>query len=264
MTTRRRTQQILDLSVDEISLVDKGANRHARVAISKSADGEKEQEMDVFDEQGNPLDVASLEVGDTVYDESGDAYVLEQDGDGEDYSDYEEQYDPEPVGKSFGPRNELLEDIQKSLANATTDRERDSIITKALGQVGELTRQVEIAKAASAHERTLRLEREYTDIAKSYNLPIEDDVLGGVLMRCAESLSEEDCEVISKCLDVAGQAIYNEIGLVGGGDNADVMSMIEAEMDGDVSKGDFSREEVMADVFSSHPDLYDEYLNEKR
>lgn len=277
MTQQRRAQKIHDLSIDEVSLVDKGANQHAVVTIAKSAGGEKEKEMEIFDEQGNQLDVASLSVGDTVFDASGEEYVLdyedEAEGDAPDYSQFEEQYDPEPVGKSASfPRantitsgDNLLQDIQKSLSNAKTDRERDEIIAKALGAVGSLSHQVEIAKAATAQERSLRLEREYTEIAKSYNLPVEDDVLGGVLMRCAENLSVEDCEIISKCMEAAGQAMYEEIGYVGGGDNADVMAQLEAEVDGIVSKSNgFSREEVMAEAFSNNPDLYDEYLNDHR
>src|SRR5690606_17226407 len=140
MTQQRRATKIHDLAIDEVSLVDKGANQHAVVTIAKSAGGEKEKEMEIFDEQGNQLDVASLDVGDTVYDADGKEYVLDYEDDDEpQYAEYEEQHDPVPVGKSASfpragthtPSDDLLVDIQKSLANATSDRERDEIVAKA-------------------------------------------------------------------------------------------------------------------------------------
>ena len=267
----RKVRQITELEIDEISLVDKGANQHAVVTIAKNAGDEKENEMDVFDEQGNPLDVAGLSEGDTVYDSQGEAYVMAlEDEDDEQYAQYEDEHDPVPVGKSHNPfRRESVskasgnfaEEIRKSLDNASSDRERTEIITKALGQVSSLSREVEIAKAAAETERELRLEREYTEVAKSYNLPIEDGVLGGVLKRCAESLPTEDCEIISKCLEVAGQSFMDEYGYVGGGDNYDVMSQIDAAYDETVSKGDSTREEAVTSFFAENPEAYDEYLS---
>lgn len=262
MTQRRRTQRLSELSVDEISLVDKGANQHAVVTIAKSVGGERNQEMDIFDEQGNQLDVANLDEGDTVYDADGTEYVLEYEDDDEPYADLEQEHDPVPVGKSYS----LYEDVQKSLAAAKSDSERDEIVAKALSSVDQLSKEVEIAKRAAADERELRLEREYTEIAKSYNLPIEDEVLGGVLKRCAENLSPEDCEVISKAMTVAGNALFEEYGFIGGGDNVDVMSQLEAEVDGIVSKAqsDISREEMVMKAFDENPDLYDQYLEDKK
>lgn len=274
----RKARKISDLMIDEISLVDKGANQHAVVTIAKSADGEnKEKEMEIFDEQGNPLDVADLSEGDTVYDADGNAYVmtLEDDEDmDERYAQLEEEYDPVPVGKSFTfpaatssnpAAKDFAVEIREELSKALTDKEREEIISKALGKVGELAEQVEIAKRAAEAERSARLDREYTEIAKSYNLPIEDEVLGGVLRRCAENLPVEDCEIISKCLQVAGQAFMEEYGYEGGGDNSDVMTQVENVVANAVSKsaGDVSEAEALAEYFSTHPEAYDEYLAEK-
>src|SRR5690606_2249852 len=151
-----------DLAIDEVSLGDTGANQHAVVTIPKSAGGEKEKEMETLAAQGDQRDVASRDVGDTAYDVAGKEHVLDHDdGRAPEYAEYEEQHDPVPVGKSASfpragthtPSDDLLVDIQKSLANATSDRERDEIVAKALGQVGELYQQVEIAKAATAQER---------------------------------------------------------------------------------------------------------------
>lgn len=271
----RKVRQIDDLVIDEISLVDKGANQHAAVTIAKSADGEKENKMEIFDQQGNPLDEAALEDGDVVFDSEGNAFLFEIEDEGAAEGADQEEKEEQPVGKSAGytfPKREpvkksksFADDIREELSKALTDKDRDDIISKALGAVDTLAEEVSKAREAADHERTIRLEREYTEIAKSYNLPVEDDKLGGVLMRCAEALSREDCEVISKCLEAAGEALFEEYGNVGGGDNSDIFEQVNAHVDAVVSKAQGrGREELTTDLFMENPDLYDEYLREQR
>lgn len=264
----RKVRQINDLVIDEISLVDKGANQHAVVTIAKSADGETEENMDIYDEQGNPLDVDALEDGDVVYDAEGAAYEFT-------LEEVDEQ-EPELVGKSANPfkRDEkkvtepvaknFVSNLREELSKALTDRDRDEVITKAFGTIETLAEQVSKAEEIAKAERQVRLQREYTEVAKSYGLPFEDEVLGGVLMRCAENLSREDCEVIAKALEVAGEAVYLEKGNIGGGDNSDVLAQVNGFVSEQVSKSNgFSAEELTSEVFMQHPELYDEYLTEK-
>jgi len=267
----RKARQISGLEIDEISLVDKGANQHAVVTIAKSASGEMEETMDIYDEQGNPLDLDALNDGDVVYDADGEAYQFTLD------EEFEEEREPELVGKSFeNPfrRNEtvrknasspsFVEDLRSELSKALSDSDRDQVITKAFGTIEVLHEQVSKAQQAAEHERQVRLHREYSEIAKSYGLPFQDDVLGGVLMRAAENLSREDCEVIAKCLEAAGEAVYMETGNIGGGSNSDVYDQVSAYASEAVSKGfDASTEELTADFFMSNPEAYDEYLSER-
>jgi len=98
----RKVREIQDLVIDEISLVDKGANQHATVTIAKSADGEKENYMDVYDELGNPLDPDALDIGDVVFDADGDAYEIQADNDDDegDFGQYENQFELEEIGKA--------------------------------------------------------------------------------------------------------------------------------------------------------------------
>lgn len=271
----RKVREIQDLVIDEISLVDKGANQHATVTIAKSADGDKENYMDIYDEQGNQLDPDALEIGDVVYDAAGDAYEIQA-------NDEEEQVqEPEPelaVAKSFKnpfTRRETSEPVKKNfsqnlreeLSKALTDRERDDVISKAFDQLEELSKQAEIAKRAAEQEREIRLVQEYTEIAKSYGLPnIETSDLAVALKNAAEKLSDKDCEVIGKALQFAAEAndaLYTEIGSVGGGDNSDVLQMVDAHVDGLVAKSGTSREELVAEVFAANPEAYDEYLRER-
>jgi hypothetical protein len=89
--------KLSDLQIDEISLVYKGANQHSRVAIAKSLDGQQEETVEIFDQDGNPVDPDTLELGDIVYDADGEAYQL-SDEDDEDADDRE----LETVGKGVG------------------------------------------------------------------------------------------------------------------------------------------------------------------
>lgn len=267
----RKVRELQDLEIDEVSLVDRGAGLGAKVTIAKSASGEEEN-MEIFDEQGNPLDADGLADGQVVFDANGEAYVFTLDGeDDEAVEETEEQEDKEPalVGKSFGNpfarksepvRKSLADSVREELSKALTDKDRDEVIAKALGRIDELSEVAKRAQQQAESERQLRLQREYTEVAKSYSLPVRDDVLGGVLMRMAETMSHDDCQVIAKCLEAASESLFVEKGLRGGGDNSDILSQVSAHVDGVVSKGDGSREQALVDVFSTNPAAYDEYL----
>lgn len=310
----RKPRQIQDLVIDEISLVDKGANQHASVTIAKSADGDKESYMEIYDEQGNQLDPDALDLGDVVFDADGQAYEVSDET--EDESFEEEEREPELVGKRAAgmgdpfrrmgqnlgigktgaryaqknpakvSRNRKIaagagvgavgaggaagyvqknygETLREELSKALTDYDRDEIIAKAFSQLDELSEAAEIAKAAAEQEREIRLTREYVEVAKSYSLPVDEDALGVALMHCAEVLPMEDQEVIAKALAFAAeanQALFQEYGAVGGGDNADVYEMVDAYVDENVSKSGKTREELMAEAFAANPAAYDEYL----
>jgi hypothetical protein len=274
----RKVREIQDLVIDEISLVDKGANQHATVTIAKSADGEKESYMDIFDEQGNPLDPDALEIGDVVYDAAGDAYEIQANDD----TDEEEAVEREPelaVAKSASPfakreaakKTEVAkgfaQGLREELSKALTDRDRDEVINKAFSQIEALTEATEVAKRAAEAERDIRLTAEYTEIAKSYGIPnLPADKLGEALKHAAEALSYEDCEVIGKALTFAAEAneaLFTEIGSVGGGDNSDVLNAVNAHVDQLVAKSGQSREEALAEVWAANPEAYDQYLAER-
>ena len=333
----KKVREITDLEIDEISLVDKGANQHARVTIAKRDEGEKEYSMEIYDEDGTPLDPESLDDGDVVYDEEGNGYLFELDDDADNESEYDNS-EMEMVGKSaqtaafghFGDsakdaagawskggslggrargavssagnkvwgsgasarkrkigagigaaglgtgaagtagyqqfkKNFSSDDLRVELSKALTDSDRDEVIAKAFGQLDEMTYAAAEAEEVAKSERDLRIFREYTEVAKSYNLPIRDDELGATLMHAAEMLSREDCIVIAKCLEAAGEAVYYEAGASGGGDNSDVFRMVDGYVDGQVSKsGSGDKYDLTSEVFNQNPELYDEYLREQK
>ena len=276
-----RAREIRDLKIDEVSLVDKGANQHAKTVIAKRHDVEEETTVEnYFNEDGDLIDLNSLQVGEHVWDEQGQEFEFtdEADEDDDEYEDDEEYTaddarEPELVGKSsvfakraYSEGPSLADQVRVELSKALTDADRDEVIAKVLGQVEDFAEIAKQAEYTAAAERDLRLTQEYTEIAKSYNVPVRPTELGRVLKRIAEILPIEDQLVIKKCLDAtsASSELFEEYGNRGGGDNVDILGQVDALVDGTVYKGDLTREDVVSKVFDENPDAYDQYLAERR
>lgn len=253
----RKVKELTNIEIDEISLVDRPANQHARVSIAKRA-SEEDIVPEIYNENGELLDADTLEPGDTVFDSEGNAFEVVLD-DGSEDANMQSEREPELVGKSFA------QEVREELSKAFTDIERDDVISKAMEKVAILEARAAQAEEIAKSERDLRLLGEYTEVAKSYNVPIDPASLGPVLMRMADTMSYEDCSVIHKALSSAGAALFDEIGFVGGSDNADVMSQIDAFIDEGISKSEksISKADAMADFFATNPDAYDQYRAEQ-
>ena len=139
------------------------------------------------------------------------------------------------------------------------------VISKAMGKVAELESRATAAEEIAKSERNLRLLGEYTEVAKSYNIPVDPATLAPVLMRMSETMSYEDCSVIHKALTTAGSTLFEEVGYIGGGDNNDVMSQVSAFLDEGIAKSDatVSKAAAMEEFFSTNPDAYDQYRAER-
>lgn len=315
--SNQKRNKVTDMEFDEVSLVDKGANQHAHVAIAKRAPEEEnmpELNIELFDEDGDLLDVEQLEDGQVVYDEAGNAYEFSLDAEAGGEEEVEEETaeaddrEPELVGKALSDpfkafaaaakpkpqapaikkpkvagapaaqnagggsgmtamKKSFSEAVMEELSKAMTDEDRDQVLSKALGRVEELLEEnnqaVEIAKA----ERELRLTNEYIAKAADYNLPVDPAELGPVLYRMVEKMDYEDCAVIAKCLDAASNALFEEVGYIGGGDNADVLDQVSAIADERVSKladTEVSKADAFLGVLDENPAAYDEYLATRR
>jgi hypothetical protein len=312
----RRVNELTDISIDEVSLVDRPANQHAVVAIAKRAEEEDmpdDEGIEIFDQEGNPVDADSLQEGDIVYTGDGLAYEAVALDEDESEADEAEVEEPElvEVGKSVGQaaaglkggfrtglnvpkantafktgahfgRNKgkyaagaagfaagaggatvlnksFADEVREELSKAATDRDRDEIISKALEAVEEANKATDEAWQIAKSERDLRLTREYTEVAKGYNVPVDENELGPVLMRMAETMDDADCAIIHKALSAAGEALYAEVGFVGGADNKDVYSAV-SEI---VAKGDSGvTAEAISKFFDENPSAYDDYLAE--
>ena len=258
--------KLSNMEIDEISLVDKGANQHAMITIAKRATEEEEMpELELFNEAGQPLDVDSLEDGSIVYDGEGQAYQFSID---EEENEEVEEKEQEPVGKSAFLNQKVQKNDEKSfsdlimeeLSKSYNDEDRDKVIAKALGRVEELEKRYSESERIAKSERDLRLTREYISKAAEYNVPVAPDELGPVLYRMAETMSYDDCAVIAKCLDASG-AMLEEIGYQGGGANDDIMSQVEAHA---VEIGKSAGAADIEGVFDESPEAYDQYLRAQR
>lgn len=159
------------------------------------------------------------------------------------------------VSKSFS------ESIMEELSKAYSDEDRDKVISKAFSRMEELEKRYAAAEEIAKSERNLRLTREYISKAADYNVPVDPQELGPVLFRMAETMSYEDCAVIAKCLDAAGEMLFEERGYIGGGDNNDVLDMVNARA---VEIGKSATVQNVNAVFDENPQAYDEYLAQRR
>jgi hypothetical protein len=259
-------KNLTNMEIDEISLVDKGANQHAMITIAKRApeeDDMPDEQFDLYDESGELLAQDSLSDGDIVYDEAGNAYQYQ----------VEEEREPEKVGKSAffetqkttdAAQGDFAKTVMEELSKAFGDEDRDKVIAKALGKIEEQEQRIAQFAKAAKEERDLRLTREYIAKSAEYNLPVDPNELGPVLFRMAETMSYEDCSVIAKCLETAGSALFEEYGNIGGGDNADVMEQVTAFAQERVEVGKSLGPKDIATVFDDNPQAYDEYLASQR
>lgn len=250
-------REVRDMEIDEISLVDRPANQHAKVSIAKRAQ-EVQAVSDYFDQDGQPVDAEALNLGDVVFDAEGQAFVLEL----EDEPELELELAGAGVSKS------LADTVRSDLSKALTQDERNEAISKAMEEIAKADARVAAAenRASAAEtiaksERDLRLTREYISKAAEYNVPVDPTELGPVLMRMVESMTDADCAVIHKSLAAAGAMLFTEAGYQGGGDNADPMAQVNAVIDEAVSKAaNPDRAQAISDYFEQNPQAYEEYL----
>ena len=253
---KKPVSKLFDLEIDEVSVVDRGANQHSLIAFSKSlteADAPEEsmsETIAVFSETGDPVDVDSLKAGDVVYDAEGNAYEYEID---EVEVEVEE---PAEVGKS------LSESILEEFSKAVTDRDREQVIAKAMKQVEQAQEEARVAKEWAQKEHDARVTEAFISKAAEYNLPVAPEVFGPILKALAETLSEEQLDVLDNIFNSVGDALYNEVGYVGGGSNSSVLDQVDALAAEYVGKSGSSREQALTAMFEANPSAYDAYIAE--
>lgn len=263
----KHKNRLSDMDYDEISTVDKMANADAMFVIAKRAPEEDAMpEFDIYSEAGDLLKEDDLNDGDVVYDAEGNAYQYEE---AEEEPAKDEEKELAEVGKSAfldDKKNDsdFAASVAEELSKAFSQDDRDAVISKALGRVQEIEKKYADLEKVAKSERDLRLTREYVAKAAEYNVPVNADELGPVLYRMAESMSYEDCSVIAKCLETAGEMLFQEVGYSGSGDNADPMSVIES-LNGQVAKSAGSdKAPTLEELLDSTPAAYDEYLSAQR
>lgn len=162
----------------------------------------------------------------------------------------------EIVEKSLGDL--LMEELSK----ASNEDERQQVIAAAMDEV-------EVAKAAAAEaweaaerEREVRYEQAFVSKAAEYNVPVDPYVLGPILKSMAETLTDEQLDVLDQLFTAIGEDLYDEYGYEGGGDNASILDEVGAHAEELVGKADVSGAEAVAAVFEANPEAYEQYLAE--
>lgn len=162
------------------------------------------------------------------------------------------------LGKSAG--DEILE----ALSKAVTDSDRDQIIAKAISEVNIYKAQADELSKALDEERDARITEAYISKAAEYNLPVAPGILGPILKAMAEVLSDEQLDVVDQLFSSVGDALYDEIGYVGGTDQPTVLDNVWGATGELVAKSNMSEAEAMTALFSANPAAYEAYLAEGR
>jgi len=294
-------KKLFDIEIDEVSVVDRPANQHGLIAFAKNDEGfnEEGQVPEVYDEVGESVDIDVLEHGDVVYDAEGNEFVFVEDGDVEKGagqagarfgSNAEEaaeafvrsrkrklaagaaaggtglagagygagRYRSQHMKKSLG--DSVLEDLSK----AVTDYDREMVIAKAMDEV-----EIAKAQAAEAFEyaaaiEDARIEDAFISKAAEYNLPVSPEVLGPILKSIAETLTDEELDILDELFASVGDSLYNEIGYVGDTANVSVLDTVDGLAQEFVGKSDVSYEQAYSAMFEANPSAYDAYLSEGR
>lgn len=167
------------------------------------------------------------------------------------------------VNKSLG--DEVLSELSKAL----TEDDRDAVIAKALDRVGEIAeRNAELEETVASLIDERQLEG-FGQIAKSYQLGVDDQELAGVLYRAAQVLDEDDLDVLDRVFTGAGQiskAYFDEIGAPGFADGG-ALEEVYAVAGNAVVKGaelGLTEEQAVTAVFDTNPAAYDMYEAEQR
>lgn len=158
----------------------------------------------------------------------------------------------------------LGEQVLSELSKALTDGDRDQVISKAMDRVAqaEEAAQVAISKAAA-----LEAEQEfgqYVELAKSYELPVDAEELGGILMTVSKALAPEQLDTLERLLLTAASAIdFEERGSAG---YSPLMSYVGEHADQIVTKsaGDVTPEQATVALFTANDEAYLDYLSEQR
>lgn len=239
---------------------------------------------DYLDGEGNPIDLSQYEEGTILEDDDGNQFEVTFNADPDDFDDNsgfgyddddDDDFEPaderqfETVGKSAFGYDPALASVREALSKAVSEEDRDRVLTKAFSSMSKRAEvaewRLQEAEEIAKSEQNLRLEREYISKAAEYNVPIDADELGPVLMRCATALSYDDCAVIHKALCAAGEMLYMEAGFDGSDAPEDPMDQIDAFLDERVSKSDGrSHESLVTAFFDDNPGAYDALRAERR
>ena len=227
--------------------------------------------MAVFDENGREVDLESLEHGDVVFSEDGEALVWQEEGREIDWDALgiepeDDEAELAGVGKSFGS------DVLEAISKAVDDDAQKAAIRKAFEvqqeQIEVYKRQAEEAQAWAEREHDTRVTEAFIAKAAEFNLPVAPEVLGPILKKMATVLDESELDIVEKVFTDVGDTLYDEVGYVGTGTNGpDVFNEVEELAKAAVSKAaangqQISEDDALVAAFEMNPQAYAAYNSE--
>lgn len=164
------------------------------------------------------------------------------------------------VGKQ--DKMSLGDSILEELSKAVTESDREAIIAKAMDEVEIAKAQAAEALEYAATVEDARITDAFISKAAEYNLPVAPEVFGPILKSIAESLTEEELNLLDELFSSIGDSLYNEIGYVGESSNSSVLDAVNGLASEFVGKSDATYEQAFTAMFEANPQAYDAYIAE--
>lgn len=290
----KTVRRLSGLEIDEVSLVDRPANQHGLVAITKRDEGPM-----LYDADGNPVDEADLQPGDFVYDENGQEFQALSEDDVAELEAHANEGESETSGlrelaevgkrgaaavtggpstpnlthisrgrrgRRVGASKSLGAELLEELSKAASDSDRDQVIAKAFSGIDDAdTRAEQAYEIAKALEERAEL-GEYVELAKAYELPVETTELGEILQSISKVLNPDQLDTVDRIFNFAGDAFAQasqEIGSAGY-QPSPLMGAVADYAHEVVGKSDLTPEQAVVALFETNPEAYDAYLSEQK
>jgi len=235
-------KKLINIDVNEVSVVDKPANDRKFLIIKHAKGGEQNMTIEEIlekiedEELKEGLEKAFEERDSAIEDLEKKVEELEKDEDPE----------GEPEGDDEGiEKSELPEDVVKAME--------------------ALEKRLEVAENMAKEEYKKRKEVEFTKKADEFNKVAEVEKILNILMK-ADEVGEDFYNDVEAVLKSAQARIEKGVldkpeGTDEGGDATDPLAKIDELVDAMIEKGDMSREKAMVKVLEENPKLYREYIH---
>lgn len=232
-------KKLINISVDEVSVVDKPANDRKFLIIKHAKGGEQNMTIEEILEK---IEDEELKKGlsDVLDDKISKIKNLEEKVEELEKAEGEEEGEEEGEIEKV----DLPEEVAKSIE--------------------ALEKRVEVAESMAKKEHSKRMEIEFTKRAEDFKKVAEVDKIVSILMKANEVGDDfyNDLEDVLKTAQARIEEgnIEKINGKDGGGDATDPLAKIEELADAIVEKGDMTREKAIVKVLEEHPELYREYI----
>jgi hypothetical protein len=211
---KKSVSKLVDLDIDEVSLVDRSANQHSLVSFSKSlAAGEDVNPEDsmsadfpVFNEEGEEVDSDTLEHGDVVYAEDGTELVMVAD----DEDEVGKAFAVNTAGSAVRSSRDLVHVPGRAKTFPTTNARRRA--QQRGKQVGEAARaRVDAAPAWAKYGATAAAAGGAGYAGGSFKKSLSDSILEdfskAVTERDREEIIAKAMDEVSKAQEIAAEAL---------------------------------------------------------